>query len=170
MIPSEIDTFLRERTGGIKHSGRTLYDHLKGTHALLKNAKALEHVCLAGLFHSIYGTNIFRTQALKLDARTEVSKVIGDRAERLAYIFCSCNRPQVLIEEAALSPPYRVKDRHSGETIVLTVGDLHDLLTIELANLVEQDSQQMLPQVAQALVKVQDEMLSDMRSSVPTKA
>lgn len=168
MIPSEIDTFLRERTAGIKHSGRTLYDHLKGTYEILESGKALNHVCLAGLFHSIYGTNIFRTQAIALKSRAEVSKLIGDRAERIAYIFCACDRPKILIEEAMIGQPYTVKDRHSGEMIPLTANDLHDLMAIELANLVEQDSLALMPQLIQALVKVKDEVLSDMRASVST--
>lgn len=170
MIPPEIDSFLHERTGNIKHSGRTLYDHLKGTHDILEQAKTLNHVCWAGLFHSIYGTNVFRSQAVPLEERAEIRRLIGKRAEDLAYVFCACNRPQVLLQEASHDPPYKVKDRFTGYTLELTVADLYDLLTIELANLSEQKSLQMLPQMMNALIRVQHELLSDMRSSVSPSA
>lgn len=156
MIPSEIDTFLRDRTAGIKHSGRTLYDHLKGTYDLLSGMEALEHVRLAGLFHSIYGTNVFRTQAVS--DRNEVREVIGHRAERLVYIFCSCNRPRELID-ASHRDSHTVVDRHDGKVITLTPQDMCDLLTIEYANLTEQNSMQLVPQVRDAWLRVKDEML-----------
>lgn len=167
MIPRKIDNYLRQHTSSIKHSGRSLYDHLKGTYEILEKAEALEHVCLAGLFHSIYGTNIFHFRAVS--NRNEVSKVIGVRAERLAYIFCSCNRPRELID-ASQGEVYTVVDRHNGAIIILSPRDLYDLLTIEMANLVEQNSLQLLPQIIEALKRVGDEMLSDMRSSVPSEA
>ena len=47
-----------------RHSGRTLFDHLKGVHDLLRDWDNEHHVCMAGLFHSIYGTNTFKHQSL----------------------------------------------------------------------------------------------------------
>ena len=40
----------------VAHSGRTLLDHLFGVHNLLAEWGAAPKLCLAGLFHSIYGT------------------------------------------------------------------------------------------------------------------
>ena len=47
-----------------RHSGRTLFDHLKGVHDLLRDWDNEYHVCIAGLFHSIYGTNTFKHQSM----------------------------------------------------------------------------------------------------------
>lgn len=151
MIPKEIETFLRKQTTGIKHSGRTFYEHLKGTHDLLEQDGEHGHVCLAGLFHSIYGTNAFKVQTMTLDSRMDVIKLIGKPAERLAYIFCACDRPLALLIEAARGQPYSVHDRFTGHTIALTRGDLEDLLTIERANLKEQGSIRLLPDIEHAL-------------------
>ena len=38
------------------HSGGELLDHLRGTHDFLDAWGNEQHVCLGGLFHSIYGT------------------------------------------------------------------------------------------------------------------
>ena len=102
MLDKKIEAFIREKAGDVRHSGRTFYDHLIGVYDLLESIGAAEHVCLAGLFHSIYGTNAFRHQAVSLDERHDVAKLIGYPAERLAYIFCSCARPKALIEAVDL--------------------------------------------------------------------
>lgn len=157
----EINSFLRSHTLGIVHSGRSLYQHLKGTHKILEDAHAPEHICLAGMFHSIYGTNVFRPQAITLENRATVAKTIGQHAERLAYIFCACNRPRALID-ASYGEPYEVLDRYTGHIIPLTKEDLYGLLTIELANLMEQKSGGQ-SQVRLAMEQMRNEMLPDMR-------
>ena len=40
----------------VSHSGRTLTEHLHGTHALLSVWKQAEALCMAGLLHSLYAT------------------------------------------------------------------------------------------------------------------
>jgi hypothetical protein len=162
MLDEKIETFLRARTGGVKHSGRTLFDHLVGTYALLKQRKAPEYVCLAGLFHSIYGTNIFRHQAVPFTDRVEIIELIGPLAERLAFIFSSCNRPSALVEAVKDGPPYRVVNRLDMKTIMPLSGeDMFDLLLIEIANLEEQGGGQMLAQVQRAYDKLVSSILLD---------
>lgn len=151
MIQPEIESYLRVKTADIKHGSRTLYQHLRGTHDILEKEGAPEHVCLAGLFHSIYGTNVFRRQAVTLDHRMEVSDVIGGSAEWLAYVFCACNRPHVLIDAAWREPPHLIVDRFADQKLVLSAPDLRDLLRIELANLTEQRSMELVPLVQRAL-------------------
>jgi hypothetical protein len=120
MIEPEFETALKFALGADKvgHSGRTLYEHLKGTHDLLLRWGALRHVRLAGLFHSIYGTKTFRHQCLEptLKNRELVAELIGQKAEQLAYLFCTADRPHFDAE---------------GQ-------DLADLRLIEKANLQEQ--------------------------------
>lgn len=109
--------FLRERTQGVKHSGRDFYQHLKGTHDLLQKWGNPEHVCLAGLFHSIYGTQSFRHETVPLSQRSFIVDLIGPGAETLAWQFCANDRSQFF------QPDFP----NSGE-----------LLEIEAANLLEQ--------------------------------
>jgi hypothetical protein len=151
MLDEKIEGFLRVQTADIKHSGRTLFEHLKGTHDLLERQGAPDYVCLAGLFHSIYGTNIFTYQAVVITARDYVAKLIGMPAERLAYIFCSCERPKALVVAAMCGPPYHVMNRHDGKIIPLSEADMIDLLQIEAANLEDQGGGQMLSDVWTAL-------------------
>jgi len=108
-------------TDKIKHSGRTLYDHLVGTHDLLQAWGNSEPVCAAGLFHSIYGTKHFQHQTWPIIDRATIQKLIGPEAELLAYVFCIADRPKAFFANADgfLTRPLR---------------------EIEAANLIEQGS------------------------------
>lgn len=123
--------FLNECLGAsdVRHSGRTLFEHLKGTYEILAKQDASQDVCLAGLFHSIYGTSYFKHASLDSknpSHRALVRELIGERAEHLAYIF------------STLSPGER-KALFNWSDIPDKLHDLPDLRRIELANLQEQD-------------------------------
>jgi hypothetical protein len=122
MIKDEHKQFLLgpASAGKTRHSGRMLYDHLAGTHALLETWGNSEDICNAGLFHSIYGTKRFRHQSWPLTDRPTIQKLIGHEAELLAFIFCTADRRN-----------FRV----SGEPTILP-----KLYEIEAANLIEQGS------------------------------
>jgi len=138
MLDAKIETFVRDRAGDTGHSGRTFHEHLTGVYDILREQHAPEHVCLAGLFHSIYGTNAFRHAAVPMAERAAVTELIGKRAERLAHIFCSCQRPRALVEAVTAGPPYKVVNWRDGTSIPLSLEDMCDLLEIEVANLMEQ--------------------------------
>ena len=152
MLDKTIEEFVRNLTGDTKHSGRAFFEHLKGTYDLLEQSGAPPHVCLAGLCHSIYGTNIFQQASVPMEERDCVAELIGDEAEWLAYIFCSCNRPLTLINAVDRGPPYVVLNRHNGDWMILTPAQLRELLQIEKANLEEQGC--MDSRVVDALCKV----------------
>lgn len=145
------EAFLRSRVQNIRHTGRPFLDHLRGVHDLLEQRGEPSHVCLAGLYHSVYGTNAFPRQAVPIEEHDSVAAVIGPEAERLAYIFCSCGRPRALIEAATCGPPYWVLDRRDRELIWLSIEEIRNLLVIELANLAEQGSIRMIGRVIDAL-------------------
>lgn len=107
----------------VGHSGRSLFDHLVGTFDLLRAWGASRDVALAGLFHSIYGTKTFRHQCVEPtpENRDLIAHFIGERAELLAYIFCTSKRSGFL-----------EMGHHEASQ------DLKDLLEIEAANLLEQ--------------------------------
>jgi hypothetical protein len=94
MIPKKYEEFLLEqaRAGEVSHSGRTLYEHLAGTYELLREWGNVEPVCLAGLFHSIYGTQHFKRRVWPLTDRATIQELIGPQAELMAFIFCTCDR------------------------------------------------------------------------------
>ena len=101
-----------------RHTGRTLFDHLKGVHDLLRDWDNPTDVCLAGLFHSIYGTKVFKHQSMS--DRGELVNMIGVKAELLVHTFATGDRP--LFES--------VEDKKLRA----------QLMEIEAANLLEQDA------------------------------
>jgi len=121
----------------VGHGNRTLLDHLVATARLLESWGAADDVCRAGLFHSIYGTDAFEHSVLSFDERPRVVELIGERAERLAYVFCRFE-PHSLFRAIARGEPYFV-DLLGGEgPLSVTTSDLSDLLAIFWANLLDQ--------------------------------
>ena len=83
----EVDAsiYLFKRVNTISHSGASFFGHLYNTFFILKNMGASEDTCLAGLYHSVYGTErfLYSTEITK----EEVISMIGDKAEKLVYLF-----------------------------------------------------------------------------------
>ena len=131
--------FLQEHGSlSTKHSGRSLYVHLKRTYDILSAASLSEDVCFAGLFHSIYGNNIFKHQTLDSKKRQDLRDLIGDYAELLVWKFCELERPSSL--HAYVDGEKSLKFAN-GDTWEITSQDeqiLDDLLSIETANLLDQ--------------------------------
>lgn len=82
--------FIKQRTQFLSHSGTSFFDHLYNTFLLLKSYNLSEDTCLAGLFHSIYGTEFYNAD-LKVDEK-EVINLIGERANFLVKCFSEENR------------------------------------------------------------------------------
>mmetsp|Transcript_17586 Transcript_17586/g.33385 ORF Transcript_17586/g.33385 Transcript_17586/m.33385 type:complete len:306 (-) Transcript_17586:196-1113(-) len=77
----------------LDHTGSAAFDeHLKGVQAVLRNWGAPTYLANAGLFHSIYGTEGFQGFSLPLSQRNAVKSLIGDKAEKLAFVFCMLDR------------------------------------------------------------------------------
>ena len=81
------------KTHMVNHSGGTLYEHLVGTYKLLKERGSEEYVCLAGLYHSIYGTQFFKYQTTH--DRDTIKATIGEDAENLVWLFCNVDRNKI---------------------------------------------------------------------------
>ena len=106
-----------------RHSGRTLYEHLKGVHDLLRDWDNPTDVCLAGLFHSIYGTNTFKHQSLS--DRGELINMIGVKAELLVHIFATGDRP---LFESVEDKDTRLKLQEIEAANLLEQGGNHNTL------------------------------------------
>lgn len=78
--------FLKNVASNIPHSKTTLFDHLYRTYKILKSHGADEDTCLAGLYHSVYGTEFYSRLNL---SRDDVKRIIGVEAEKIVYEFCS---------------------------------------------------------------------------------
>ena len=110
----------------VKHSGRTLLEHLIGTSEELKKLGAPEYLQDAGLFHSVYGTVYFMPEGGLVDDRQVVKDLIGEDAEEIAYWFCILDLPR-------------------GEQILKFKGQLKkDLLSLDTANQEEQSANNMM--------------------------
>ena len=95
-----------------------------------------QYVALGGLFHSIYGSQVYRNSAASLQNRPHIVEVIGEKAENLAYLFCVTDRQGFVYEVA--------KDESVlwdcvQERLVRTNSQtMRDLLEIKVANDLEQ--------------------------------
>ncbi len=122
----------------VAHTEKSYLAHLVGLHRLMEARGCTEEVCRAGMFHSIYGTERFQGFKLALDRRPEVRALIGERAERLAYLNCAMDRASFdrALERAV--EPYPVTDRLTGEEVRLPRADFDDLCRVHLYDWLEQ--------------------------------
>jgi len=122
----------------IRHSKKTLLAHAIGVYICLKDHGCDEAVCHAGLFHSIYCTELFQRFKLSLERRPELQFLIGEYAEKLVFVNCFINRAS-LDEQTHLSEGlYTVIHRETGEEISLDKKEFDDLVLVHLYDHLEQ--------------------------------
>ncbi len=137
MIAEPHFAFLNELgTRDVRHSNRTLYEHLVGTHDLLERWGNPPAVCLIGLFHSVYGTQTFETCSVSPSERPRVQAVLGREVERLVYVFGVTNRDEFFEQIGAAHVCLR--DRVQACDLTVSALDLRRLVEVEVANILEQ--------------------------------
>ena len=135
---SMIDFLRGLGTEDVPHSGdKGFLAHLIGVFRDLEAWNCDRDLCRAGLFHSIYGTELFRRFALSLERRDEVRALIGERAERIAFVNCLMDR-STFNALLGSNGPYRIRNRETGETIELSREDYDDLVRVHLCDWLEQ--------------------------------
>src|SRR4051812_38453763 len=72
--------------------GRSLYDHLTGTRNILRSWSQPFWIQAAGLFHSIYSSDVYRQRVLDVNQREQLRALVGKRAEHLVYLFSKVPR------------------------------------------------------------------------------
>ena len=82
----------------VPHSKGSLFGHLYNTFFILKNMSASDKTCLAGLYHSCYGTEKFNLKD-KMNKENEILH-IGKDAEELVVYFSLENRDKVILENS----------------------------------------------------------------------
>jgi hypothetical protein len=124
----------------VAHLDETLLDHLEHTYRILQRMGCPEHVCLAGLFHGVYGTQALhaeRIEALPEGRREELKLLIGEDGEQLLYNFSvmsydSLGRSLRSVLRPKGQPDLR--DRITGAPIPLTREAFDDLLWLKLGD------------------------------------
>jgi hypothetical protein len=125
-------------TEEVGHTNKSYLAHLIGVYRTMEGHGCGEELCRAGMFHSIYGTELFQRFALPLERRPDVRALIGERAERLAYLNCAMDRAS--FDRAALSGegPYHIRDRITGDEVMMSAEDFDDLCRVHLYDWLEQ--------------------------------
>ncbi|WP_284574315.1 DUF6817 domain-containing protein [Streptomyces sp. 2P-4] len=96
----------------VTHPGGALPAHLGRVRDLLGAWGARPELRLAGLCHAVYGTDGFPAALLPLGRRAEVAEAVGAEAERLAYVYASCDRG---VSYPGLGAQGVFRDRFTGE-------------------------------------------------------
>jgi hypothetical protein len=134
-----LTTFLKDLgIDGVGHTNKTYLAHVVSLYRYLKEHGASEEVAQAGLFHSIYGTEIFQGFKLPVERRDDIRALIGERAERLAYLNCAMDRATFDRVVGQAGGPYRFVDRLTREAVELSQRDFDDVCRIHLYDWLEQ--------------------------------
>jgi len=136
-----IDFLYSLGTAEIDHTGHDFLTHLRAVHDLLAERDSGGELAAAGLFHSIYGTEKFQDFCLPLDQRRQVRELIGERAERIAWLNCIMDRSTFdTAVSAALDgeSELAISDRDGDPPIAVTRDQLRDLATVHLFDWLEQ--------------------------------
>jgi hypothetical protein len=134
------DFFRSIGADAIQHTDKGYLAHAIGVYNDLKRWGCDEELSRVGLFHSIYGTQIFQGFTLPLERRDEIRTLIGDRAERLSYANCAMERESfdAQVQTASGTGPVQIQDRLTHGIIELTEDEFRDLCTVHLCDWLEQ--------------------------------
>jgi hypothetical protein len=132
------DFLLELGTEQVSHTEKSYLAHVIGVYNYMKARGCTEELCRAGMFHSIYGTELFQRFALPLERRPEVQALLGERVERLAYLNCAMDRASFDRALLGSAEPYYFRDRLTGEEVQLSEEELTDLCKIHLYDWLEQ--------------------------------
>lgn len=120
------------------HSGRTLYQHLLGTAALLEQWGCSATVRDVGLMHSARGTRFFRWAPRSIDVRGDLAALLDENALRLIELFSAIRRGDALLDAWESSRMMLLQDDALEREVSISRPDLSALILVECANLVDQ--------------------------------
>ncbi|HEY8102571.1 MAG TPA: hypothetical protein VIF82_17665 [Burkholderiaceae bacterium] len=137
---SQSDTLFAELqalgAGEFEHLNGSLAAHLRGTESLLREWGAREAVCIAGLYHAVYGTDGFNPSLVGIDMRQRIVSLLGQEAEQLAYLYGACNR-RVYYPRISTESQLAFADRFTNTEYDISNEQLRDLCELILANELE---------------------------------
>lgn len=118
------------------HGVRSLIEHLQGVADLLTGYGARDALRDAGLFHSVYGTESYQSQTIPIELRPRVVRLIGEEAERLAWLFGVMKKESFYALLGAGEGC--ITHRQLGAPVALSRQDMRDLCDLTVANWLEQ--------------------------------
>jgi aspartate beta-hydroxylase len=121
--------------------GRSLLDHLIGTYEIVRRWDQPGWLQLASLVHSVYGTDAHREQLIEPARRAELVGLVGERAERIAYLFCVTPRGPLWAGTYRWSRGIgarRLPGATESEVAQAERPELDALVMLHMANLAEQ--------------------------------
>ena len=131
----------------LQHTGSSAFDeHLKGVQSVLRYWGSPDYLAKAGIFHSIYGTEGFQGFALPLEERQAITGLIGERSEKLCFVFCMVDRSTLdetvfdwngLVDEKSIFH-LRARPELGRFDLVLNKEEWLDFVELTLADWLEQ--------------------------------
>jgi hypothetical protein len=135
-IEAEKLRFLEEAgAGAVPHSRRTLLEHLVGVRALLEGWRVRPELLDAGLFHAVYGTELFEGLRTPVE-RARLRELIGEEAERVVHLWSAIQR-RSLAANAGREDAFQA-DARDGAPLPLSPQELADLVALWAADTLEQ--------------------------------
>jgi len=137
-----IDFLRSEGAGDLGHArARSLLAHLVGSYEIARRWEQASVVAHAALIHSVYGTEVYARPLLPLTRRHELINLVGEQAERLAYLFAVIPRGPLFAGTYAWLPaaPQPPVGAAGGAVESPASRDECDaLIVLHMANLAEQ--------------------------------
>jgi hypothetical protein len=127
-----IESLASRGAAAIPHPGGTLLAHLERVHELLAQWGARPALRHAGLCHAFYGTDGFAVALGDRARRDELASMVGEEAERLVYLYASCDRRFSYPELAQPAGPF--KDRFTGTVLHPRLSLRRDFAELTAAN------------------------------------
>jgi hypothetical protein len=136
-LKAMLDYLRRQGADEVAHTQKTYMSHLANLYRLMEACGCDAELCAAGVFHSVYGTEVFRFKLL-VDCRQQIRELIGERAERLAYWNCFVDRASLDWAVEQGTAPHTIRHRETGEKVALSGSDFADLCRVHLYDWLEQ--------------------------------
>ena len=152
---SKFDKLSELGAGEFEHLNGSLIKHLNSTYQLLEKWGASQELCDSGLYHAAYGTAGFETQVVSLSQRNDIAQIIGEIAEEIVYLYCSCDRGFVFNNFDGNSV-IKFRDRFSETEFELTNEQAQQFCELTVANELELaiDSIEFLKEHGQGLLNL----------------
>jgi hypothetical protein len=122
----------------VSHTEKSYVAHAIGVYTDLKEWGFDEDFARIGLFHSIYGTQLFQGFTLPLEKRGEIRDMIGEYPEHLVYVNCAMDRDSFDAQVPRREAPYAILDRFTSEHIEQDEKTFDDLVSVHLCDWLEQ--------------------------------
>ena len=118
--------------GDFAHVAGTLAPHLANTASLLQQWGNRDALCVAGLYHAVYGTAGIRGELATLARRSAIAEVVGVEAEAIVFVYAACDR-DAFHPRIGTPRETRFVDRFTATEYTIPVAMLADFCELTLA-------------------------------------